>query len=145
MLVITVRPMRTIAMVVVALLAAAACGGSEKGTPDAPLFWGVHDQDFSAPCDPDWAVDGHMPYGCEVACQVRPVDVPCMGRTPCNLKPACNKAATTGGPTFNCPSTFIATDYMGDHRGCCAIRYALGPERPIPTFYECPTVKPPQP
>jgi hypothetical protein len=124
--------MKTIAMLVGVLVT--ACTGSGDLAPDAPLP-GVHDQTILEACDSSW---GDGASHCSHGCLIKPADPLCHGQTPCNDHPGCQRAMATRGLTSDCPLTFIAVDYAGEHVGCCLIRTAeFDPALMAPTFYEC--------
>lgn len=112
----------------------AACHEPTVVPPDA-IQYGIHDLDLNVPCDVRWNPTGATPQYCEEACKQKPVDPPCGGKTPCNDQDACANARD-GDKVADCPATFVATDYMGTHRGCCLIRVET--REPVPSFFECP-------
>lgn len=113
-----------------------ACSGSEPAL-DAALPT-VHDQLFSACDTAAWSAVGVGPKLCEFGCGVPPAARPCPPTGPCLSQPECQGAHNPRySARVNCAATFTATDYMGDHRGCCVVLPVAG-WPPIPTFYECP-------
>ncbi len=110
-----------------------ACGGTERGVPDADLTPSPHDQWTT--CDPLWSADRRPPPLCDHACADRPVDKPCSTLDKvCYDQPGCALATSPSAPPVECATTFIVAGTS--ITGCCKMRTVQG-TMPVPTFYEC--------